>query len=115
MMFFSDPGWAKGLCLTTHLSTESFNVEKVVVVRDDDDDDGACGLPLWESMSIAAVGAIDLDKSETVKFEMKPNWVKVVNLVFIYRVIGERICGRILSFRKGCKCWGFKTMEDQNH
>jgi len=58
-MFFSDPALATGLCLATHLSAESFNTEKVVAVTDDeDDDDGA----LWESKSIAAVGAIDLDK-----------------------------------------------------
>jgi len=124
-MFFSDPGLDKGLFLATHLSAESFNIEKVVR-DDDDDDDGVCGFPLWESMSIAAVGAIDLDKSERVKFEMKPNWVKVMNFVCIYRVIvDEKVrdwredlwanVGGSYRLGKGAKCWGLKPWKIKNH
>ncbi|CAJ1936196.1 unnamed protein product [Sphenostylis stenocarpa] len=79
-MLFSDPALGKGvLYLATHLSAECFSIEKVVVVRDedddDDDDDGACALPLWESKSIDAVGAMDLDKPmQREMCDMKPSW-----------------------------------------
>jgi len=37
MMFFSGPALATGVYLATHLSAESFSIEKVVAVTDDGD------------------------------------------------------------------------------